>query len=331
MNQRILLNILICFSILITHNAQQIAGFEVVTIKKENGKLIMSSGDRNFIAYQFETLYPPAGVDAAYKRSGFIHPLWSPHGHVLTQIQPEDHYHHYGIWNPWTHVLFEGDTVDFWNLNKGEGTIRFAEFTSIYEGAVYSEYEALHQHVVLKKDGEEKVALNELQKVRVYKPLTPNYYIAEITIKLSCASDSPFKILEYRYAGLGWRATEQWNKNNSEVFTSEDKTRKDADGSRARWFVVQGEVDNDYAGIVWMSNPTNFNHPEPIRIWPEDQNGRGDVFADFSPTKNTDWLLEPGKTYVLKYRLLVFNGHYTKEKAENAWQNYAHQPGVEIK
>ena len=92
---------------------------------------------------------------------------------------------------------------------------------------------------------------------------------------------------------------------------------------------MQGEIDNDYAGIVMMSYPTNYNYPEPLRIWPENQNGRGDVFANFCPTKNTDWLLEPGKTYVLKYRLLVFNGHYTKEKAENAWRNYA--GGVEVK
>jgi len=55
-----------------------------------------------------------------------------------------------------------------------------------------------------------------------------------------CASESPFLILEYRYAGLGWRATEPWNKDNSEALTSEGKTRKDADGTTAKMVIVQG-------------------------------------------------------------------------------------------
>jgi hypothetical protein len=71
-----------------------------------------------------------------------------------------------------------------------------------------------------------------------------------------------------------------------------------------------------------MSFPANYNHPEPLRIWPENQYGRGDMFANFSPTKDTDWLLEPGKDYVLKYRLVVFNGKFAGEQAESAWQNY---------
>jgi hypothetical protein len=29
------------------------------------------------------------------------------------RVQAPDHSHHYGLWNPWTKVLFEGDTVDF--------------------------------------------------------------------------------------------------------------------------------------------------------------------------------------------------------------------------
>lgn len=47
------------------------------------------------------------------------------------------------------------------------------------------------------------------------------------------------------------------------------------------------------------------------------------MFANFSPTKDKDWLLEPGKDYMLKYRLIVFNGNFTKEQAEAAWQSFA--------
>ncbi len=306
---------------------EEIGAPKMIEAVKRDGKLIIRADSMNLLCYQFATVYPPAGIDTAYKRSAFIHPLWTPHGQVLTRIQPPDHYHHYGIWNPWTHVLFEGDTVDFWNLREKQGTVRFAGFKNIVSGPVFSEYEALHEHVVFKHEGTEVTALHELQKVRVYRP-HDDYYFVDITINYRCATESPFRILKYRYEGLGWRATEKWNKDNSEVLTSEGKNRKDADGSLAKWCIVQGELDDDYGGIVLMSHASNFNHPEPLRIWPESMYDRGDVFASFTTTKNRDWLLEPRKTYTLQYRLIVYNGRTSSEKAENAWYYYTSSPDL---
>jgi hypothetical protein len=305
---------------------------EAIEASVNDGALIIHAGDKNLLQYYFRTVYPPKGIDTAYKRSGFIHPLWSPHGQILTRIQPPDHYHHYGIWNPWTHVEYEGDTVDFWNINSRQGTVRFAKFVSVQKGPLFSEFEALHEHVVFKKSGKEKVAMNELQCVRVYAPgKNSDYFIVDFNMQMNCADESPVKLLEYRYAGLGWRTTEKWDNKNSMVLTSEGKTRKDSDGSKARWCIVQGEIDNDYAGVVMMSFPTNYNFPEPLRIWPEDQYSRGDMFANFCPTKDMDWLLSPGKNYVLKYRFLVFNGHFDKEKAESAWYYFAYPPEIKIR
>jgi hypothetical protein len=304
---------------------------EVIKASVKDGALLIHKGDQNLLQYYFKTVYPPVGVDTAYKRSGFIHPLWSPNGQVLTRIQPRDHYHHYGIWNPWTHVQYEGDTIDFWNLNTRQGTVRYANFTTVQNGSVFSEFKALHEHVVFKKNGAEKVALYEIQGVRVYAPQdNHDLFIVDFNIELNCASESPFRILEYRYAGLGWRTTEKWDNKNSMVLTSEGKTRKDADGSKARWCIVQGQIDDDYAGVVMMSFPTNYNYPEPLRIWPENQFNRGDMFANFCPTKDMDWLLNPYRNYVLRYRLLVYNGRIDKEKAESAWHYFANPPKITV-
>ena len=79
-----------------------------------------------------------------------------------------------------------------------------------------------------------------------------------------------------------------------------------------------------------LSYPTNYNHPEPLRVWPENTNGRGDVFLNFSPTKNRSWKLEPGRTYVLQYRFLVFNDPFSKEQAEAAWQGFANMSEVKV-
>lgn len=303
-----------------------------MNVTQRDGVLLIHSGEQNLLQYYFKTLYPPAGVDTAYRRSGFIHPLWSPHGQELTRIQPPDHYHHYGIWNPWTLVEFESEKLDFWNINSKQATVRFANFVNVSGGPVFSEFGALHEHVVLKKTEKDKVAMNELQSVRVYEPDKSNdCFIVDFNINMNCAGQSPFRILEYRYAGLGWRTTQKWDKLNSMVLTSEGKDRKSADGSKARWCIVQGEIDDDYAGVVMMSFPTNYNFPEPLRIWPENQYNRGDMFANFCPTKDMDWNLMPGKNYNLRYRFLVYNGRFDKEKAESAWNYFARPPEVIVR
>jgi Methane oxygenase PmoA len=297
-----------------------------VILQDAGGKLTFRSAGKELLSYQYKTVYPPAGIDTSYKRSGFIHPIYAPHGQVLTRIQAPDHYHHYGIWHAWTHTFFQGDTVDFWNLKKQQGTIRFVKFISKSNGSKFAAYTAQQQHIVFKKDGSEEVALNEWQTVRVHNPeKETGNYIVDITSTMKCASKDALLIVAYRYAGFGWRATEYWDKNNSEMLSSEGKTRDNADFTNARWLIVYGALPgNDEGGMVLLSHPSNYNHPEPLRIWDKTQNaGRGDVFVNFAPTKTKNWLLEPGKTYTLKYRLVVFNGTMTKEKAETAWQSFA--------
>lgn len=306
-------------------NRATAAAQPLIRLVDRDGALTVESGGRNFLRYWHKVVMPPPGTDTNYKRSGFIHPLWTPGGKELTRIHPVDHYHHFGIWNPWTHTLFENDTVDFWNIKGHKGTVRFARFRQLSDGPVYARFEAIHEHVVFKKTGQEKVALNEVQTITVYKPSTPGgEFIVDFRSEMTCASQSPLLILAYRYGGLGWRATETWNKDNSEILTSEGNTRKNTDGSKARWCIAQGELGGESGGAVVMSHPGNYNHPEPLRIWDEKANGgRGDMFVNFAPTKDKDWLLEPGKKYVLNYRFLVFDGKCDAGRAESAWQAFA--------
>jgi hypothetical protein len=303
--------------------------FDTLRVDTADGALTISKGHHPLLTYVYKTVYPPPGIDTAYKKSGFIHPLYTPHGQILTRIQPPDHYHHYGIWDPWTHILYKGDTIDCWNLATRKGTQRFARFISISKQLGSQEFEALQQHVAIHKDGTEEVFLDDHLNISIFA-WDSTYYLLDITIQLTPVTLDPVTLLTYRYGGLGWRATAEWNCDNSEVLTSEGMDRRHADNSKARWCIVQGALGNDYGGIVMLSHPDNFNHPEPLRIWPDTSNGRGDLFANFSPTKDRDWRLLPGRSYTLRYRWVIFNGHFTKQQAESAWQYFANPPHVTV-
>lgn len=301
-----------------------------ITVNRSEDAVLISSGEDKIMEYHYGVKLPPKGAKYEYRRSGFIHPLWSPSGEVLTNIQPRDHYHHYGIWNPWTRVTFEGKSVDFWNLADGQGTVRFKAFNSLTEGPVYGGLKGIQEHVVF-RPGYEKVAMNETFSIKVWDAKdeqSRKVWLWDFTTTMNCASPtSPFIINAYRYAGFSIRATPEWNTSTSTILTSEGKTRKDADNTVARWMFCNGKAGGNQSGILFLSYPTNYNFPEPIRVWPEKDK---DVYMNFNPAKNKDWPLMPGKDYTLRYRVIVYNGEMTAGKAERYWQDFANPPHISI-
>ena len=301
-----------------------------VTVAQDDKALEIACGKRKVLRYHHAVMPAPEGVKSRdlYARSGFIHPLWSPAGAALTCIHPADHIHHMGIWNPWTNAVFEGRKVDFWNLGAGKGTVRFVEFASTASGPVFGGFCALQDHVDLSAPGGEKVALHERFAVRAWAAGEGSSgWIVDFTLTQRCASDSPLELPKYRYGGFGFRARLDWTKATSDYLTSEGKTRKDGHATRSRWCITHGKTEKGQAGIVFMSHPDNHEHPEPMRIWPD---GKGLVFFNYCPVQQKGWTLQPGKDYVRRYRLYVYDGTIDAGAAERGWQDYGNGPKVAV-
>ncbi|MCU0355804.1 MAG: PmoA family protein, partial [Cytophagales bacterium] len=278
-----------------------------VEVARQAGSLVLKQGLRHVLQYNHAVADVPPGVDSLYRRSGYIHPLWSPSGEVLTRIQPPDHYHHYGIWNPWTKTEVEGKEVDFWNLYKGQGKVKFVGYEGFETGPVFAGFRALQQHVVFNPDRSEKTAMNEVWRVKTY--IHPNVALIDFVSELNNALPTDIVLKAYTYGGgIGFRATEKWHADNCELLTSEGKTRADANGSKARWCMVSGESDvkEKRSGLLFLCHPTNREYPQPLRIWGADFNkGRENMFVNFTPTQYKDWTLKPGQTYAQTYRLVA--------------------------
>ena len=282
-----------------------------------DGKLVLS--------YQMTKEPVPSGIKDAYSKSGFIHPIQSPSGQILSRIQPEDHYHHYGIWGPYARATIGGREVDFWNLGDEKGRVDFSHVLSKKQAGGAAELTVRQHHVDLKAAAESRIAMEEDLRIKV-KPADKGRYLVDYTSTLQTAIPGGILLDDYRYGGgIGFRATEAWGDANSTILTSEGKDRATADGSNARWILVTGQSDHPSgkSGILFMSHNTNQAHPEPLRVWPPGQyEGKGNVFIEFCPIRHTSWEIQPGKRYSLTYRMLVFDGELTVQEAENYWKSF---------
>ena len=78
---------------------------------------------RTIFAYHKTITKPPAGIDPLYQRSGFIHPLATRSGLVVTDDFPPDHAHQHGLFFAWVNTTFDGRKVDFWNQHSKTGRV----------------------------------------------------------------------------------------------------------------------------------------------------------------------------------------------------------------
>ncbi len=300
-------------------------------ISETDDDLKILDGENLILNYRKTPMLPPDNVDRIYQRSAYIHPVVSPGGMVLTQIQPPDHYHHYGIWNPWTKTHIGEREIDYWNLAKGEGSVRAKAILETYDGPVFTAFTALQEHIDKKAPDGEQVTMNEFWHIRYHKlHETGSRYILDLNSTLRNIIEDTILFDAYRYGGgLGFRATEIWNEQNSSVLTSEGLAREEADGTRARWCIVEGanSQGDGWTGILFMSHPNNREHPEPMRVWPAASH-EGQLFFEFCPIRHLAWEIIPGVDNILRYRLLVFEGEITTDEAEMYWNGLAHPPEI---
>ena len=302
----------------------------VMQIKDTAGTFLLRQGNRKLLQYNYAIVEPPAGIDTMYRRSGFIHPLWAPDGQIITNIHPKGHWHHVGIWNPWTHTSFKGKETDFWNLQKKEGTVRFRGTAGRVQGPVVCGFTVLQDHIAF-AGGKEVTAINEEWIVKALNCGTDSSrFVWDFASMLNCADTAGITLLQYRYGGgFGLRTMEAWTAATSEVLTSEGKTRKDADSTRARWIKISGRTEKGQAGILIMNHPGNFDSPQPLRVWPENTE-RGEIMMNFSPTKMKEWILQYGRYYAQRYRVVTFIKDLTKEEIESYYQDYVKPPEVSV-
>ena len=302
---------------------------------RESGReLEISGAGAKVLTYNHAPAAVPEGVQDIYSRSGFIHPVCSPGGGVVTDVFPPDHLHQDGVFLAWTKTTFRGRKIDFWNIHKGTGRVRTEKLLSDTTGPVYAGFRVAHEHVdVTDSQGAKPqagtVVLRETWDVRIWNVGGPaqGYWLWEITSVQRCATDDPLVLPKHFYGGMGFRGARGWDGEKVQFLTSEGKTRKDGNETRARWCDASGPVatTHRFAGATVLCHPSNFRAPQHVRLHPKMP------YFCFCPSQLGDWRIEPGKEYVSRYRYYVHDGKVKAATAERFWADFATPPKVVIK
>ena len=276
----------------------------------------------------------PSGVSESYRRAGYLHPVYTPRGRIVTDDYPADHRHHHGIWFAWTRTVYDGRSIDFWNMGQNLGGVQYDTLDYVFSGPAIAGLRATHRYVdkTATPDG---IALWERYLLKVYPgggtgTGTYSLFDAETThdlVGFDYVNMSPMTLPEYHYGGVAYRAAAEWNANPSQfsVLTSEGRTRADGDGTRARWLRFSGTIGGGPASLVIYCHPGNFRAPQPLRVNPDDP-----VFG-FPPSKLGAWSIHPDQPYVMKYRFAVYDETPAVSEVERLWNDYATPPTVTVR
>ena len=290
-----------------------------VTAMREADGVRLAVGGTTVFRYQTMGKLP-GGVGQNYLRGGYIHPLLTPAGVLVTDDYPGDHRHHHGIWSAWAHTHFEGREMDFWNMGGGSAKVDFQSLASSWDGPVHAGFRAHHLFTDLRGN---KTALNEEWIVTVYK-VAPAYFVFDLDSTQEAASASPVNLDQYLYGGFAFRGSAQW-RSGATFVTSEGKDRGSGDGTTARWCYIGGKVDGKMAGYAVLGHPSNFRAPQPMRINPTDP------YFSFSPVKPGGFPIVQGKPFVSRFRFVVTDGEPDRALYDRVWNDYATPPKVSVR
>jgi hypothetical protein len=261
---------------------------------------------------------PSATIRTSFLRAGYMHPVFTPSGKIVTDDYPDDHPHQHGVFFAWTKTEFEGRHPDFWNMGDGTGAVQLEKIEEVHGGAQQATFKAHLRHIDLSAP-QPKTALNEVWDVTVHRAVSglSRYAMFDIVSTQQCATSSPLILPDYRYGGIGIRGHRNWRmKPNVSFLTSEGKDRIAGDDTPARWCAMDGRVDGQPVGIAALCHPSNFRAPQPLRIHPDDP------YFNFSPSKRGDWEITPGKSYISRYRFLAYDGEVSAPELNRLWDDY---------
>ena len=288
---------------------------KIVSVDDDGRKLVVKFGQRRVLAYNHETVPSPDAAQPYYARSGYIHPVFTPSGQVVTDGMPVDHTHQHGVMFAWRQAEYQGRKVDFWNVAEELGRVEHESIDEIVEGPVFGGFRTTLGHWELKHPSGPTAVLRESWEVRVFA--LGDTFLWDLTSEQRMIGDVSMIIPQFPYGGMMVRGSADWGSaNDCKFVTSLGGDRIAGNHTRPRWVAMHGAAKDRPAGLVVMSHPLNFRDPQPVRLHPSLP------YFCFAPMVLGEFELTPDNSYRSQYRLLVHDGPLDRDLARSRAHDY---------
>lgn len=285
-------------------------------------QLVVTRDGRHVLSYQ-KTVRVPAGVDPVYGRSGFIHPISTPSGRVVTDGYPVPHHaHQHGLFFAWKKAAFEGEALNFWE--PGPAAVRHEKVLEVIHEDALAGFRVELAHV-----NGERTILRETWTVKVHADTGH----IDFTSEQRCVADSPLSVDQFHYGGMAVRGSRQWFPDARvsagkgavkdefvapcTLLTSEGLTQAQGNHSRPLWVCMTGPVDDAPVSLTLIPHPANFRHPQHVRLHPSMP------YFCFIPTVEEPFQIEPGKPWVSRYRIIAEDGEPDAARLDSVQRVFA--------
>lgn len=269
------------------------------------------AGERLALRYNKRPTEAAARNDPAYSRTGYVHPLCTPSGRVVTGDYEEDHPHQHGLFFAWTKTRFEGRTPEFWNQKLESGRVGYEATLAVVDGPEEAGFDVRHRYDDLTAPDGPVEALREVWRLRLR--VVEGRYLVDLAVEQECRGDSPLTVERYHYGGMAVRGSSQWlGEEPRRIETDEGLDRVEGNHSRPGWVKMSGEIDGSPCGIVGYVHPESFRAPQWARLHPSKP------YFVFAPMVEEPFDIAPGAPFVARYRFLVYDGVLSPDEIEAA-------------
>ena len=310
---------------LATNNGQSA---EVVRTRPGSDGLSLSAEGKEVLNFRTDKdKVPRTDIPATILRAGYLHPVRSPSGAIVTGDYPSNHAHHHGIWTPYTKAVFQGRTTDFWNMQNKKGEEQLRAVGRLWAGEVHGGFDAELRMTDLSGTAPIDALIDRWSvKAYVIKGSLKPMHVFDLTTTQACATNDPLELPQYHYGSFGLRGPESWDgKDGARFLTSEGITdRKKGDSTRARWCYLGGKTEAGISGTAVLGYPDNFRFPMPLRLHPDMP------YFSIVPQKLGAFSIQPGKPYVSRYRFIVTDGEPDAKLFDACWNSLAHPAVVSV-
>lgn len=276
---------------------------------ESDASIEVRNGESLVLRYHKKPTDDAAKNDPLYSRTGYIHPLCTPSGKVVTGDYEPDHPHQHGLFFAWTKTSFDGRKPEFWNQKQGSGRIRYVKTLAVHSDESACGFDVEHRYEDLTAPGGPEAVLDEVWKVRV--SLVGGRYLVDLDVVQRCAGEKPLAIEVYHYGGMAIRGPSSWlGEEPGRIVTNEGKNRVEGNHSRPTWVKLSGEIDGAHCGVVAIQGAENFRAPQWVRLHPSKP------YFVFAPMVEEAFEIRPGVPYESKYRFVVYDGEIGAEEIQ---------------